>query len=210
MRSKQLSLQLSNGRHGGRRPGSGRRRIHSKGVAHRMREEVSTRVPMDINFKYKAFIKNKQCLKLLKKAILNARSHGLRVIHFSLQSNYIHLIVESENNSILTTGMRSLTVTFAKGLKKGRVQLERYHLHVLRSIRETKNAVRYVVFNQQKHEKGTYSKVDEYSSVLSHKEWIKEFAKRGKMTLLIGKRSEWESDKVRSYLLRISMAELFC
>ncbi len=209
MKTKQLALNLSKGQRGGRRPGSGRKRIKSKGVAHREREEVSTRTPMHINFKYKAYIKNKRGLKLLKKAVMNARSHGLRIIHFSLQSNHIHLIVESESNEILTRGMRSLTVTFAKGLKKGKVQLERYHLHVLKSVRETKNAVKYVLFNQQKHEKGTYSKVDEYSSVLSNIKWIQEFSKMMKMTLKIGKAGEWESDKVRSYLLKISMAELF-
>ncbi len=167
---------------------------------------------MHINFKYKAFIRNKQCLKLLKRAIVNARSHGLRIVQFSLQSNHVHLIVESENNQVLTKGMRSLTVTMAKGIRKGRVQLERYHLHVLRSVRETQNAVKYVVFNQQKHEKGTYSKVDEYSSLLSNTrvlEWIKAFAKKTKMTLIIGKGGWWIPDQEKSYLLKIGMAGLF-
>lgn len=213
MRSKQLSLSLSKGQRGGRRSGSGRKRLHSKGVAHRPREKVSARTPMHINFKYKTFIRNKQCLKLLKRAIVNARSHGLRIVQFSLQSNHIHLIVEAETNGILTRGMRSLTVTMAKGIKKGRVQLERYHLHVLRSVRETKNAVKYVLFNQQKHEKGTYSKVDDYSSLLSNLrglEWAKDFAKKTKMTLIIGKGESWIPDKQRSYLLKFGMAGLFC
>jgi REP element-mobilizing transposase RayT len=212
MGTKQLTLNLSKGGRGGRRPGSGRPRIHSKGVGHRRRERVSGKVPMHINFKYKALIRNKQCLKLLKKAIVNARSHGLRIVQFSLQSNHVHLIVEAENNKTLTKGMRSLTVTMAKGIAKGRVQLERYHLHVLRSIRETKNAVKYVLFNQQKHEKGTCSKVDEYSSLLSNTtclEWISSFAKFGKMTLTIGQRENWLQDKERSYLLKIAMAGLF-
>lgn len=213
MGTKQLSLNLSKGKRGGRRPGSGRRRIHSKGVGHRRRERVSGKVPMHINFKYKAFIRNKQCMKLLKRAIVNARSHGLRIVQFSLQSNHVHLIVESESNAIVTKGMRSLTVTMAKGLHKGRVQLERYHLHVLRSVRETKNAVRYVVFNQQNHEKGTYSKVDEYSSLLSNQcvlEWVKEFSKIAKMTLIIGKGDSWKRDGERSHLLKLGMAGLFC
>lgn len=164
---KQTKLNLYQGARGGKRPNCGRKRIKSKGVAHRQRERVTTRTPMHINFKYKSYIKNKDCLRLLKRAILNARSHGLRVLHFSLQTNHIHLIVEADDNNILTTGMRSLTVTFAKGLKKGRVQLERYHLHVLRALRETRNAIHYVIFNQQKHEKKTSSRIDGYSSVLS-------------------------------------------
>ncbi|WPU66418.1 transposase [Peredibacter starrii] len=151
MNKKQLSLNLYQGKSGGRRPGSGRKRIHSKGVAHRIREKVTNRTPLHINFKYRTFIKNKYCLKLLKRAIINARAHGLRIIHFSLQSNHVHLIIEAENNDTLTKGMRSLTITFAKGLNKGKVQIERYHLHVLKTIKETKHAVQYVLFNQQKH-----------------------------------------------------------
>ncbi|MFP5492513.1 MAG: hypothetical protein ACLGG0_13495 [Bacteriovoracia bacterium] len=149
--AKQLKLNLFQGTRGGRRPGSGRKRIHSKGVAHRERENVQIRHALHVNFKYRTTIRHKRGLSLLKRAILNARKKGLDVIHFSLQSNHIHLILEAQDNAILTRGMRSLTVTIAKGLGKGRVQLERYHLHVLRSIRETRNAVHYVLFNEQRH-----------------------------------------------------------
>lgn len=90
-----MDFILYKGKHGGRRPEAGRKRIHSRGVSHRIREKVSGRTPLHINFKFRTFIKNKRCLALLKRAILNARSHGLRVIHFSLQSNHIHLIVEA-------------------------------------------------------------------------------------------------------------------
>jgi REP element-mobilizing transposase RayT len=157
---------------------------------------------MHINFKYRATLRNKFCLRLLKKAILNSRKHGLRVIHFSLQSNHVHLIVEAESNALLTKGMRSLTVTFAKGLNKGKVQLERYHLHVLKSLRETRNAIQYVLFNKQKHEKGTYSVIDEYSSVLSMLEMIKEFAKKSRITLKMEKGEIWKGDTGRSYLIK--------
>lgn len=200
-----MRLNLFKGKKGGRRPGSGRKRVHSKGVAHREREKIKSTTPLLINFKYKTYIKNKTCLRLLKRAILNSRKHGLRIIHFSLQSNHVHLIVEAETNDVLTKGMRSLTVTFAKGLNRGKVQLERYHLHVLRSMRETKNAVYYVLFNKQKHEKGTYSKIDEYSSLLSHPrslEIIKTFALSNRMTIEIGKGEIWRGDYGKCYLIR--------
>lgn len=60
--------------------------------------------------------------------------------------------------------MRSLTVTFAKGLKRGKVQVERYYLHVFKTVRETRNAVLYVLFNKQKHEKGTSVVIDKYGT----------------------------------------------
>lgn len=208
MKAKQLSLNLNKGRWGGRRSGSGRKRIKSKGVAHRTRERVTGRSPLHINFKYRTSIRNKYCLKLLKKAIMNARSHGLRIIHFSLQSNHVHLIIESENNMTLTKGMRSLTITFAKGLNLGKIQLERYHLHVLKTIQETRNAVHYVLFNQQKHEKGTYSVIDEYSSLLcleNAMELIRAFSKKNKITLKLKRIDSWILDLNRSYILKQAM-----
>lgn len=162
--ARQTGLDLYKGKHGGRREGSGRKRIHSPGVAHRTRERVNMRTPAHVNFKLKAQIRNKACLKILKRAILNSRKKGLRVVHYSLQSNHVHLIVEAGDSATLTTGMRSLTVTFAKGLRRGRVQLERYHLHVLRTLREAKNAIRYVLLNRQRHTGAKTVEVDGYAS----------------------------------------------
>lgn len=158
---KQLDLNVSSW--GGRRKGSGKRRIHSKGVSHRKREKVTRHTPTHVNMKYKASIKNKNFLRILKKAILNSRKKGLRIIHYSVQSNHVHFIIEADNNQLLERGMRSLTVTLVKGINKGRVQLQRFHLHVLRSLKEARNAVHYVCFNEQKHT-GRRS-VDAYSSV---------------------------------------------
>lgn len=205
MTNQQMKFNLNRGTWGGRRPGSGRKRFHSSGVAHRTRERVTRRTPLHINFKYQTQIRNKLCLRLLKRAIMNSRAQGLRVIHFSLQSNHIHLIVECDNNAILTKGMRSLTVTFAKGLKVGRVQVDRYHLHVLKTLKETKHAVWYVLFNKQKHEKGRYSVIDEYSSVFSLKNGlalIRKFAKEHQITIKIHGRECWNCDDPLSFMLR--------
>lgn len=208
---KQLTLDLHKGSRGGRRIGSGRKRIHSKGVAHLSRENVSGRTPMHINFKYRTHIRNKECLKLLKRAIINARKHGLRILHYSMQSNHLHFIIEAGSNETLSRGMRSLTITFAKGLRKGKVQLGRYHLHVLRSIRETRNAIEYVLFNQQKHEKGTCSNIDQYSSVLSLKnvsKVIAQYAKNKKMFLWIRRKPGLDMDVGTSYIFRLGQSRL--
>lgn len=186
---KQMKLNLYKGSRGGRRPGSGRKRIHSSGVAHREREKVQMRHGLHVNFKYRTTIRHKKGLSLLKRAIMNARKMGLRVVHFSLQSNHIHLILEAGDNAILTRGMRSLTVTIAKGLGKGRVQLERYHLHVLRSIRETRNAIHYVLFNQQKHSGLKRAYVDRYSSLGIVRD-LKKLAREKKMAVILKRMSQ--------------------
>ena len=189
MTAKQMSLNLYQGNHGGRRPGSGRLRIRSQGVAHRTREKVGVRTPLHINFKLRTPIKNKLCLSLLKRAIINARSHGLCVVHYSLQSNHVHLIVEARDNTLLTRGMRSLTVTFSKGIGKGRVQLERYHLHVLRSLKETKNAVKYVIRSEQRHSRLKRAYVTSYSSLCFVRK-LSDLAKEEGLVLVKGKIEE--------------------
>lgn len=203
----QRKFCLNGGRHGGLREGAGRKRRKSRGVAHRIREKVSRNHLLHINFRYSKHVRNKDTLKLLKRAILNARKHGLRILSYSFQSNHVHLIVESADNAILSTGMRSLTVTMAKGLNRGRIQMERYHLHVLRSLRESRNAVQYVLFNQQRHERGTCSVINEYSSVLSLKnglELVRKFALKHRMLLKIQK-SDWVADDPQSYLGKLAL-----
>jgi REP element-mobilizing transposase RayT len=202
---RQLKMSLNGRNHGGLREGSGRRRIHSKGVAHRVREKVNKSSPLHINFKFKTYIRNKTCLRILKRAIVNARSYGLRIVHFSMQSNHIHFIIEADNNEILTKGMRSLTITFAKGLNQGKIQVERYHLHVLKTLRETKNAINYVLFNKQKHEKGTCSEIDNYCSLFGLNKMIKAFAKKNKITIKMGTLEQHPLDKPVSYFLKTSL-----
>lgn len=59
--------------------------------------------------------------------------------------------------------MRSLTITLAKVLNNGRIQLERYHLHVLKTKSQAKNAIHYVLNNEKKHT-GKLT-LDSYSSL---------------------------------------------
>lgn len=198
---------------GGARKGAGRKRIHSPGVAHTTRETVGRKTPCHVNFKYRCSIRNKPCLRLLRRGIINARKQGLRILHYSLQSNHIHLIIEADNNQILSSGMRALTITFAKGLKMGRVQVERYHLHVLRGLRETRNAINYVLFNRQRHEKRNISVIDNYTSILQLKEGIsliKAYVRRFRMTLRVENCDNWPVDRPLSYLAREAIKNPSC
>jgi putative transposase len=145
--------------HGGKRRGAGRPRVHSKGVAHRSREYVSTKNPLHINFKVVKGIpnlRNKAILKILKRAIINSRRFNITILHWSLQSNHVHLIVEAPNNIVLTKGMKSLLITFAKRLnsyhkRKGPAQRARFHLHVLKTQYAIRNAINYVKRNYLDH-----------------------------------------------------------
>ena len=117
--------------------------------------------------------------------LLNSSAKGLRILHYSVQSNHMHFIIEADNNKILERGMRSLTVTIAKGIKKGKIQLERYHLHVLKTIKETKNAIHYVLFNEQKHSRKKSIEIDAYSSL--HTLDARALARKAKLTLVMNR-----------------------
>lgn len=205
--TKQLNLNLYKGKRGGRRPSSGRPRIHSKGVAHRKREKVNLKTPLHINFKLNLNVRTKERLKILKKAIVKAREQGLNIIHYSLQSNHVHLIVETMDNKTLTKGMRSLTITFSKNIKRGQIQKERYHLHVLRTPRETKNAITYVLFNQQKHTRSQRLRINEYASVIPYRMALN-YAKSEGLTLIWCKQEAHSLDLPRTYLSRKALEQL--
>ena len=80
----------------------------------------------------------------------------MRVIHFSVQGNHIHLIAEAADADSLARAMKGLQVSVARALNKvmkrrGRVFADRYHAHVLSSPLEAANAIQYVLDNWKHH-----------------------------------------------------------
>lgn len=154
--SKQLPINLFLGQHGGRRPKCGRKRLKSKGVSHRSREQVTGRDLLHINFKYKTYVRSDAFYEVFKRGIKNSARFDFKILSFSIESNHIHLIAEAGNSDNLTLGMKSLTCTLSKGLNlikntNGKTQIERFHLHILKNPQEARNAINYVLFNHEKH-----------------------------------------------------------
>ena len=85
-----------------------------------------------------------------------AERFGFRLVHFSVQSNHLHLVVEANDRRALTRGMQGLAIRVAKAInrrlaRRGRVFADRYHARALRSPREVRHALRYVLLNAQRH-----------------------------------------------------------
>jgi hypothetical protein len=77
-------------------------------------------------------------------------------VHYSIQRDHVHLIVEAAGKKALASGMKSVGPRLARAVQsvfsvRGRVLAGRYHLHVLRSPREVRNALAYVLLNARKH-----------------------------------------------------------
>jgi REP element-mobilizing transposase RayT len=79
-----------------------------------------------------------------------------RVAHYSLQPDHVHLIVEAASERCLASGMKSIGARLARAVNRifgrcGSVLADRYHLHVLRTPREVRNALAYVLLNARRH-----------------------------------------------------------
>ncbi len=84
---------------------------------------------------------------------------AFRVVHFSVQSDHVHLIVEASDGDCLARGMQGLAIRLARGVQRvldesGKVWGSRYHARALRTPREVRNAIVYVLMNIKKHARG--------------------------------------------------------
>ena len=104
------------------------------------------------------------------------RRTSFRVIHFSIQSNHVHLIVEAGSKNTLMRGLRGLGIWLARRVNEelgrhGRVLADRYHARRLATPREMRNALVYVLQNHLHHRRSR-SIVDECSSARWFVGWV--------------------------------------
>ena len=143
---------------GGSRKGAGRPRT-SRNTPHRRRPTIGRSHPIHLTLRLSRLLpslRTRLCLALLWRAF--RRTRGLRIVHFSVQKDHLHLLVEVVDGGArgLTNGVRSLCTLVARQLnrwlrRKGNVFSDRYHAHVLRTPREVRNALVYVIHNYKRH-----------------------------------------------------------
>jgi REP element-mobilizing transposase RayT len=102
-------------------------------------------------------------------AITAAHDGAFRVLHFSIQVDHIHLIVEAHDSVSLARGMQGLNVRIARSVNgilgiRGPVWRERYHARRLETPREVRNAIVYVLMSSKKHGRALANGVDALSS----------------------------------------------
>jgi REP element-mobilizing transposase RayT len=82
--------------------------------------------------------------------------NGMRICHYSVQSNHLHLIVEAPDAEALSRGMQGLAVRIARRInrhmrRQGTVFKDRYHARALKTAWQVRIALRYVLLNARKH-----------------------------------------------------------
>jgi putative transposase len=96
----------------------------------------------------------------IRRALGETARSWFRVVHFSVQQDHIHLIIEANDRVTLSRGMAGLSIRLARAInqvceRKGNVWSDRYHARALRSPREVRNGLVYVLLNFRKHLPGT-------------------------------------------------------
>jgi hypothetical protein len=94
---------------------------------------------------------------------------GGRLIHYSVQTNHLHLVVEARDEIALARFMAGLKIRIARALNRalgrtGRVFAERYHARLLRSPTQTRRALCYVLNNDLHHGRDRGAAAFDYGS----------------------------------------------
>ena len=159
MKSTQLALpELPTW--GGRRRGAGRRLVaRRRSPEHRRRPLHDTRHPVHVTLRARREVRSLRsevAFAALLGALSRASKSWFRVVHFSVQVDHVHLIVEADGDLPLIRGVQGLAVRCAKRLnrelgRRGAVWDHRYHAHRLKTPREVRTGLEYVLLNFRKH-----------------------------------------------------------
>lgn len=145
---------------GGKRPGAGRPHRSSETVKHAARPAHSRHVPVHITLRMREgtpSLRGSRLFRQLRGCFAKARERfGFRLVHYSVQGNHLHLIVEATDRRALCRGIQGLSIRVARTVnrvhgRKGKVFAERYHARWLHTPLEVRRALVYVLFNERHH-----------------------------------------------------------
>ncbi len=128
--------------------------------SHHGRAELKKRFPVHVTVRIARGLpglRERDAYDLLLRSFRAGRDRfGFRLNHYSVQTNHVHMIVEAEDSRSLTRGMQGLLIRIAKALNKlwrraGKVFADRYHNRILRTPREVRNVLAYVLNNGRRH-----------------------------------------------------------
>jgi putative transposase len=183
-RPVQLGLPRCAGR-GGRREGAGRKPGPQRRTPHRALPPLASRHPVHVTLKVDDALPSLRSAELwpsVEEGLRAGRERdGFRLVHFSVQCHHLHLIVEARDAEALSHGVRGLGVRLARRInavldRRGRVFVDRYFPRVLKTPRQTRAALAYVLLNSRRHaaqsgQKLAWNWIDPCSSGLGFDGW---------------------------------------
>jgi REP element-mobilizing transposase RayT len=159
----------------------GRPRKPGAGVPHVKRPPIKAREPLHITIRVERDVGRLRTraayVAIREAAIAVLARDNFRIVHLSIEGTHVHLLVEAQDRDALTRGMRAFEISAAKHLnaaatkaggwwerkrlarlglalparRRGRVFTDRYHEEVIRTPRQARHALAYVLNNWRRH-----------------------------------------------------------
>src|SRR5690349_3806638 len=131
-------------RWGGRRDHAGRKARRRAAVRHSSRASFR-RLPVHVTLKMRADVPSLRTVRLVHEIertfAAGCERPGFRLVHYSLQGNHAHLVVEAQDRDALGRGMKAVGARLARAAnriagRRGRVFADRYYARLLATPRE--------------------------------------------------------------------------
>ncbi len=159
MSMNQLRLSFTGDRRGGPRRDAGRKRLPTgqRHTPHRSRAKHQAGHPVHVTLRCSLrSLRSQHVSSTVQSALRESNADHFRIAHYSIQENHLHLLVEADIKAALSSGMRGLMIRVARRInrllfRRGRFWADRWHGHPLKSPREVRNALIYVLKNRHKH-----------------------------------------------------------
>lgn len=103
------------------------------------------------------YLRGYRLRKAVETALREAKERfGLRIVHYSIQGNHLHMLVEADGPASLRQGAQGLAIRIARAINRaqgrhGKVFSDRYHSRALATRREVANALHYILENFRHH-----------------------------------------------------------
>ena len=128
-------------------------------MPHDTRAKVDPRYPLQLTIRAAPGLpsfRSARVFEALRGAIARASLDRFRVIHFSIQQDHGHFIVEGDDARRARGGMHGLAIRLALAVnrvlgRKGKVVGDRYHVRPLTTPRQMRTSMVYVLLNFRKH-----------------------------------------------------------
>lgn len=179
-------------RRGGKRAGAGRKPTGARaGVAHRPRPVIAKKTPVHVTVKLVREVGNlrRRALSDAMRAAFRGgkRKKGFAICQFSVQRDHLHLVSEADSNQALARGVQGWEIRLARRLnrklgRRGKVFADRFHAVPLRTPRQVRNALCYVMNNARRHGERLdplYNGIDPFSSAWHFAGWSHDRWRRG-------------------------------
>ena len=144
---------------GGARKGAGRKPRGRPSMPHATRPKIDPRCPVQVTIRATPGLPSLRSARVfgaLRRAIARASIDRFRVIHFSIQQDHGHFIVEGDEARRARGGMHGLAIRLALAVnralgRRGNVVGDRYHARPLTTPRQMRTSLVYTLLNFRKH-----------------------------------------------------------